>query len=84
MFDIDNTALLDFLNDEFEQTGQYNPACATNEPNQVDLITCPFGCLAAHVTGSLTMEGKINQFPLNTCLPMLMLTQCWFNIRLSL
>ena len=84
MVDTDETAVLDLLNQNFETAGQYNPACATNELHQVDLITCPFGCFAAHETGSLILDGKINQFPINTCLPMLMLTQCWFNIRLSL
>ena len=83
MVDTDDTALLDFLNEDFEKTGNYNPACATNK-SQVALITCPSGCLASHVTGSLNLGGKINQFPINTCLSMLMLTQCWFNIRLSL
>ena len=65
MVDTGNTELNDYLNGEFAKTGAYNPACATNK-SQVALTTCASGCLASHVTGSLVLEGKINQLPVNT------------------
>ena len=58
MVDTGNSELNVYLNGEFAKAGTYNPACATDK-SQVALTTCPSGCLATHVTGSVVLTGKL-------------------------